>query len=148
MWTCPKCGEAIEGQFDSCWKCAGKEGQTAAPAQPAKPLELTIAALISYLIPWLALLLVMLPIGQAPGYFDLEIVRDARSWLWMLIPAVLNFFILRSLSRFPIVSRLAAYLLFLGWVFIMMLFAPATIKSGWVGSPPKYDTLDKFHGAQ
>ena len=22
MWTCPKCGEQIEDQFDSCWKCA------------------------------------------------------------------------------------------------------------------------------
>ena len=20
-WTCPKCGEKIEPQFDSCWKC-------------------------------------------------------------------------------------------------------------------------------
>lgn len=23
MWTCPKCGEKLEDQFDSCWKCAG-----------------------------------------------------------------------------------------------------------------------------
>lgn len=23
MWTCQKCGEEIEDQFDSCWKCAG-----------------------------------------------------------------------------------------------------------------------------
>lgn len=23
-WTCPDCGEAIEGQFTSCWNC-GKE---------------------------------------------------------------------------------------------------------------------------
>jgi hypothetical protein len=22
MWTCKKCGEQIEDQFDSCWKCA------------------------------------------------------------------------------------------------------------------------------
>src|SRR5437016_7744812 len=21
-WTCKQCGEVIEGQFDSCWKCA------------------------------------------------------------------------------------------------------------------------------
>ncbi len=20
-WTCPKCGETVEGQFSSCWKC-------------------------------------------------------------------------------------------------------------------------------
>src|SRR5215831_68270 len=24
MWTCPKCGERIEDQFDSCWRCAGQ----------------------------------------------------------------------------------------------------------------------------
>lgn len=24
MWTCPKCGEKIEDQFDSCWKCAAE----------------------------------------------------------------------------------------------------------------------------
>src|SRR5579863_1213312 len=23
MWTCPKCKENLEDQFDSCWKCAG-----------------------------------------------------------------------------------------------------------------------------
>jgi hypothetical protein len=23
MWTCDKCGEHIEDQFDSCWNCAG-----------------------------------------------------------------------------------------------------------------------------
>ena len=22
MWTCNRCGEAIEDEFDSCWKCA------------------------------------------------------------------------------------------------------------------------------
>lgn len=22
MWTCPKCGEKLEDQFDTCWKCA------------------------------------------------------------------------------------------------------------------------------
>lgn len=29
MWTCPKCKEQIEDQFDSCWKCAG------APVEPS-----------------------------------------------------------------------------------------------------------------
>jgi rubredoxin len=27
-WTCPSCGEAIEGQFTSCWNC-GRERKTA-----------------------------------------------------------------------------------------------------------------------
>jgi serpin B len=33
MWTCPKCGEKIEDQFDTCWKCA------APPEQPAPPVS-------------------------------------------------------------------------------------------------------------
>jgi serpin B len=32
MWTCPKCGEKIEDQFDSCWKCAAQPKQTTIPA--------------------------------------------------------------------------------------------------------------------
>ena len=28
-WTCPKCGEVLEGQFRACWKC-GTERDTAA----------------------------------------------------------------------------------------------------------------------
>jgi len=27
MWTCPKCSEEVEDQFDSCWKCAGASQQ-------------------------------------------------------------------------------------------------------------------------
>jgi len=23
-WTCPSCGEKLEGQFESCWKCGTK----------------------------------------------------------------------------------------------------------------------------
>ena len=23
-WTCPRCGEAIEGQFTSCWNCGSE----------------------------------------------------------------------------------------------------------------------------
>ena len=31
-WTCPACGEVIEGQFNSCWKCG-------AVREPAAPLS-------------------------------------------------------------------------------------------------------------
>jgi hypothetical protein len=30
-WTCPKCGELLEGQFTTCWKC-GTEKPVNAPA--------------------------------------------------------------------------------------------------------------------
>jgi hypothetical protein len=29
-WTCPKCGEVLEGQFSQCWNCG-----TARPEQPS-----------------------------------------------------------------------------------------------------------------
>jgi hypothetical protein len=31
MWTCNKCGEKIEDQFDSCWKCAGEPDHIGLP---------------------------------------------------------------------------------------------------------------------
>jgi hypothetical protein len=31
MWTCSQCGEEIEDQFDSCWKCAGRPDQIGLP---------------------------------------------------------------------------------------------------------------------
>ncbi len=33
-WTCPGCGEAIEGQFTECWKCGTARDVDAAPAIP------------------------------------------------------------------------------------------------------------------
>ena len=32
MWKCSKCGERIEDQFDSCWKCSTPKG--ASPVAP------------------------------------------------------------------------------------------------------------------
>lgn len=31
MWTCTKCGEEVEEQFDSCWNCAGKPDRIGLP---------------------------------------------------------------------------------------------------------------------
>lgn len=33
-WTCPDCGERIEGQFRACWNCAG-DAAAAPPSEPA-----------------------------------------------------------------------------------------------------------------
>jgi Putative prokaryotic signal transducing protein len=27
-WTCERCGESLEPQFTSCWRCGGSVGQT------------------------------------------------------------------------------------------------------------------------
>ena len=40
MWTCPKCGEQHDDQFESCWKCAGlataPSGATSPAADPLR----------------------------------------------------------------------------------------------------------------
>jgi hypothetical protein len=37
MWACQKCGESVEDQFDSCWKCAATKGAPAAIELPVEP---------------------------------------------------------------------------------------------------------------
>jgi hypothetical protein len=38
MWTCAKCGEQVDDQFDTCWKCSTpKSVQPPVPAAPAAP---------------------------------------------------------------------------------------------------------------
>jgi hypothetical protein len=34
MWTCGKCGEKIEDQFSSCWRCSSPKGAAAATETP------------------------------------------------------------------------------------------------------------------
>lgn len=36
MWTCKQCGETVEDQFDSCWKCQLPQGQTPPPGTPRR----------------------------------------------------------------------------------------------------------------
>jgi hypothetical protein len=33
-WTCPSCGELIEGQFDQCWQCGADRPEV--PSQPRR----------------------------------------------------------------------------------------------------------------
>jgi len=33
MWTCPKCSEQIDDEFDSCWKCAATTVPDQSPQQ-------------------------------------------------------------------------------------------------------------------
>ena len=59
MWTCPKCGEQVEDQFDACWKCSTpKTGVPAAASEnPAggdgkKPWRLTYKYFRGTLATW------------------------------------------------------------------------------------------------
>ena len=39
MWTCPKCQEQLEDQFDSCWKCAGESRRKGPRDKSERPLR-------------------------------------------------------------------------------------------------------------
>ena len=33
-WTCERCGERVEGQFDACWHCAASEDEDGGDVRP------------------------------------------------------------------------------------------------------------------
>ena len=37
MWTCPRCNEANEDQFSSCWKCTPVDEEAVRSAPPESP---------------------------------------------------------------------------------------------------------------
>jgi hypothetical protein len=116
MSTCLKCGEAIEAPFDSCWKCSqvAREPEVSTPLR-LKSTDYIIAALIAYLMPLPAIFLQ--PSFDNP-YAALLTPNpfEARAWLWMLVPAAVNFVVLLPFLKFPDWSRVVAFLLLFGWV--------------------------------
>ncbi len=54
MWTCPKCGEKIEGQFDSCWKCAASPQQVELSKHRLTASFFLLALVMAVLAPALA----------------------------------------------------------------------------------------------
>jgi hypothetical protein len=49
MWTCQKCGEKIEDQFDSCWRCRAPRPGAPTEAGPApNPAPASAAAPVKW----------------------------------------------------------------------------------------------------
>src|SRR2546430_3521432 len=118
MWTCSKCGEAIEDQFDSCWKCAAQPEQTS-PLPEAPPLRwyhYVFALLMSYLVPWLA---VFFKVILSSRFRHLLGSSDFSILLSMLVPAGITFPILFPFLRFPIGRRVALVGICAGWVYFI-----------------------------
>ncbi len=64
MWTCAKCGEKIEDQFDSCWKCAGQaDGSGSRPVQRLDAPTMRRRYLILAFVTCLAFLAPYVPYG-------------------------------------------------------------------------------------
>jgi hypothetical protein len=111
MWTCSKCGEAIEEQFDSCWRCAGQvEPTNSLPAQlTAKRSEYACDLLVSYLIPWVAVLLDAAVFSPQDWRYSVISLRDLPMIsLWMLLPGTITFFVMRLFLPYRIGRRLVA----------------------------------------
>ena len=41
MWNCQKCGEPIEDQFDTCWKCGTAKAALPAESSPSPAVAVT-----------------------------------------------------------------------------------------------------------
>jgi hypothetical protein len=125
MWTCSKCGEKIEDQFDSCWKCAAETNQIPASIQQPKLrwFHYVIAVIVAYSLPWLAIMLS--PFLSERGVND--VVSNYRGdesnhpiiWIGMLVPAAITFLILLPFLRFPMRRRLAFVGVCLGWILLI-----------------------------
>ena len=132
MWTCPKCGEKLEDQFDSCWKCAGKT-----EAAPASTRHLTwsffaYAAVAAILAPLLAdglHLLFMFESGRR--FYEADLVSTAGAWfagVFEGVRAVITFLILWICGRHGFRDRTVWLSLVVLWLFVDFLLQPAAVK--------------------
>src|SRR4051812_24398259 len=107
MWTCPKCSERIEDQFDSCWKCAGPPDTIGVASQKERLrwFHYVLAGVASYLLPLLvsclhsAFLLNSYRVQNTLLYQGVRVFRDLNTWLWMGAPALITFLVLLPFLR-------------------------------------------------
>ena len=85
MWKCPSCGEEIEDQFDSCWKCV-KPQAVAEPPAPREERPAGSSFFRQWLRGWFVLLFalclslalqgisLLVTSGEVPGKTSLNVV--------------------------------------------------------------------------
>ena len=110
MWTCPKCGEKIENQFDSCWKCAAEPKQTDVSTHRLTWLFFILAVPMAILAPLLADTLQSLSVF--PGGISFE-----RVW-WYLVST-------KGACLFVGVRAIITYLVL--WFFVRLGFRDRTV---------------------
>jgi hypothetical protein len=125
MKTCSKCGEAIDDQFDSCWKCAAQPEQATSHSDvpPLSWRGYLSGLFVAYLIPWLAVLLRAILSWRFWGDYPLPLRRllvlsDFSIFLWMMIPAAISFLILWPFLRYRIGRRIASVVICAGWMYL------------------------------
>ena len=86
MWACPKCGEKIEDQFDSCWKCAAKTEQTDSAVRRLSWSFFVMAAVMALLAPAVAdCLHSFFVVRSGIRFYNAELGRIAQPVFWILL---------------------------------------------------------------
>lgn len=106
MRICPKCGEEIQEQFDSCWKCAGplESNEMVSKARRLRPWDYFLAILMAVASPALAdVLHSALVVMRGTRLHNVEIDRIGTEgfWIFLGLRAVITFFVLWRLFRSP-----------------------------------------------
>ena len=135
MWTCSKCGEQIEDQFDSCWKCAGPTEVVAQSSdyseQKLKWFHYIVAALASYLAAGSVVFAVFVFSAQTLALRNLKIdFSPLEFWLWVVGPGTVTFLILLPFLRFRLMRRIVFVCAWLGWLILCtILLTPAKTRA-------------------
>jgi hypothetical protein len=119
MWTCKKCGEQIEDQFDSCWKCSGTADEVSKPTpQRLKWYDFLLAAMMSYALPWLVIFLNYLirPGSRTVLYRICDKTDKAEIWIALLLPAAITFLVLIPFLRIRVACWIVYVLAGILWL--------------------------------
>jgi hypothetical protein len=132
MWTCQKCGEKIEDQFDSCWKCAEKPEQAPAPTRHLTWSFFASAALAAILAPLLADSLHLLFVFESGRrFYEADSASTAAAWfagVFEGIRVAITFLILWICGRHGFRDRTVWLCLVVLWLFVDTLLQPAVVK--------------------
>jgi len=101
MWTCKQCGEAIDDQFDSCWKCACEviEPGLALQEESKKSANWLLSIVAAILAPALADCIQSLFVSRA-YQAELYHMSEPAYWIVLSVRALLTLMILVAARKF------------------------------------------------
>ena len=133
MWSCPKCGERLEDQFDSCWRCAFPAASPSMRSVPSlRWFNYVLAALAAYLAPLTAVYanlgLILMRGGHdlehlaGGSFYNVSIhTNDPKWWLTLLIPAGITFLAFLPFLKFDFARRFVFACACAVWAYVMYI---------------------------
>ena len=121
MWTCAKCGEKIEDQFDSCWKCSVMPEPVQKMRRPLTLSFFMLAVFMSGLAPLLADLIhsAYVVIGGSRMYnAELSYIASSGFWIFLATRAVLTFLLVWVLAKIGFAHMLVWSCSVILWLFV------------------------------